>query len=60
MLSLRASNEGLPRPRVARAQEHDRRPRLFESFLLPKCFFQQCLRNVPAGGDCTVSPADSA
>ena len=32
MLSLRASNEGLLRPRVARAQEHDRRPRLFESF----------------------------
>ncbi len=41
MLSLRASNEGLPRPRVARAQEHDRRPRLFESFLFPECFFQQ-------------------
>ena len=43
MLSLRASNEGLPRPRVARAQEHDRRPRFFESFLLPECFFQQRL-----------------
>ena len=34
MLSLRASNEGLLSPRVARAQEHDCRPRLFEFFLL--------------------------
>ena len=43
MLSLRASNEGLPRPRVARAKEHDRRPRLFESFLFSERFFQQRL-----------------
>ncbi len=43
MLSLRASNEGLPRPRVARAQEHDRHPRFIESFLLPERYLQQRL-----------------
>jgi hypothetical protein len=40
---MRPSNEDLLRPRVARAQEPDRRPRLFESFLLPECFFQEGL-----------------
>ena len=39
LLSLRASNEGLRRPRVARAKEHDRRPRLFESILTFRMLF---------------------
>jgi len=40
VLSLRACNEGLPRPRVARAQEHNNRPRVdFPVYYFPNAFF---------------------